>query len=111
MLSRLLAHVMIVMVVDMDQATIVTNPIIRIVEAFRTTDILRPFHEETNFVNRLVLSEVEDTEEGSVLGDRAVSGSETVRLGDVCLIVRTLYANELYPHVPQTTPGNLKYPR
>jgi hypothetical protein len=45
--------------VDMIQA-------IQIAEAFQVTDILHRFHEEMNFVDRLVLQE-EDTEDVSVL--------------------------------------------
>jgi hypothetical protein len=39
---------------------------IQIAEAFQVTDILHRFHEEMNFVDRLVLQE-EDTEDVSVL--------------------------------------------
>lgn len=52
--------------VVMDQAQVVMIQVIQNVEAFQLTAILHRFHEEMNFVDRLVLQE-EDTEVVSVL--------------------------------------------
>lgn len=64
--TRPLVHVTIVLMVGMGRVQVDMIQAIQIAEAFQVTDILHRFHEEMNFVDRLVLQE-EDTEDVSVL--------------------------------------------
>ncbi|RZC43020.1 hypothetical protein BDFB_003520 [Asbolus verrucosus] len=66
MLNVPLVHVTIVLMVDMDRVQVDMIQAIQNAEVFQVTDILHRFHEEMNFVDRLVLQE-EDTEDVSVL--------------------------------------------